>query len=463
MTIETTPLAHQAKEYNTAPEAVEDAFRIRIKDTWKRLRAEPWYFWFFCAYIMFEYVRPQVIYPWLDFLPWGMVTLLAAFFLRAAAQEPKGISSPVAIPFLAFFIWAAATIPLAYFPDWSMRRYAALINWPLVLILFSWVVNTKFRFFIVLLLFLLCSFKMSQHAAYGWVMRGFSFSRWGAAGASGFFQNAADLGVQLIIFAPLGAVFYFSLRRYWGRGWRLFFLLFPLTAIGGAISTGQRNTMVGVAALGIAVILLFKHRFRNLLLVAMAGAVIWFAMPQEFRDRFDTAGDDKTSQSRLHYWEMGIEIWKDHPVKGIGYENWIPYFLAFHRGESGLSWKAAEVAHSTPISLLAELGTVGFVLYYWLAAAVFFTNNRSSRMLAHLDPPLWRLVPVGLNLGLFGFLAASLFLSVQYYPFLFFQAGFTAAIYRIAKKEQTLLTQASRTPAIGLRPFVRREAAVEAH
>jgi O-antigen ligase len=435
----TVPTTESKGEVNTSPEALEDAYRIRIKATWQRLRAEPWYFWFFCGYIMFEYVRPQVIYPILNFLPWGMLTLLGAFALRALANEPKEIRSPITLPFLAFFIWAFITALLSYFPAASWQRYEALINWPMVLVLFIWIVNTRFRFYIVLLLFLLCSYKMAQHAGLGWIKRGFAFSRWGAAGASGFFQNAADLGVQLVIFIPLAAVFYHSLKRYWNKWWRYFFLSFPVLGVAAAISTGQRNTMVALAALGVGVILLFKHRIRNLVLVALAAGAVWLAMPDEFKARFETAGQDTTSLSRVRYWERGLDIWQNHSLHGIGYENWLTYFRVYYPDVSALKWKSAEVAHSVPISVLAELGTPGYFIYYWLVATIFFANLRSAKMLHHLDPPLWRLTPIALNLGLIGFLAASFFISIQYYPFLFFQAGFSAALYRLGLKEQALL------------------------
>lgn len=434
-------------ESHDNPDVLQDAYSLKIKKTWQRLREEPWYFWAFCGYILFEYVRPQTIYPILNILPWGLVTLFGAFFLRALSTEPKGISSPLTLPFLSFFFFAFLSACFSYYPAEAFKHYDILINWPLVLVLFIWIVTTRFRFYIVTLLFLLCSFKMAQHAAASWVLRGFSFSGWGVSGAPGFFTNAADLGVQLVIFLPMAAVFWYSFKRYWGRGWRLFIFLFPLAALAGAIGTGQRNTMLALVALGLGVILLFKHRLRNIFLVAIVAGLVWLAMPQEFKARFETAGEDNTSLSRLHYWGRGMEMYREHPWLGVGYQNWVPYYTTRYPGEQRSQW-VTEVAHSTPVTLLAELGTLGTLCYYWLVLGIFFTNIKTSRLLAHLEPPFWRLFPIALNLGLLGFLAASIFLSITYYPFLFFHAGFTAALWRIAQKEQARLP--SRSPWYGM-------------
>lgn len=411
---------------------LESAYRIEIASTWRNLRKEPWYFWFFCAYIFFEYVRPQVIYSWLDFLPWGQVTILGAFFFRLVDTERKSIRSPVTLPFLLFFGVVILSCFFATYPQVSLKNYPTIINWILVLVLFLWIVTTRFRFYIVLLLFLLCTFKMSQHAARSFLTSG--FSGWGAAGAPGFFQNAADLGVQLVIFLPLAVVFYLTLKSYWSRGWRLFFLLLPVSAVLGILGTGQRNTLLALAMMGIAFIFMHKHRFKNLMVVAIAAAAIWLIMPAGFKERFETAGEDETSLTRLHYWERGLQIYEQHPVIGIGYENWLTYYAIHYPGET-VRWKKAEVAHSTPITILAELGTLGFITYYALVVTIFWTNVRSGRMLQMLTPGPWPLLPMALNLGLVGFLAASVFLSITYYPFLFFQAGFTAALFCIAKKE----------------------------
>ena len=102
---------------------------------------------------------------------------------------------------------------------------------------------------------MLTSFKMSNHGAKTWVSRGMSFESYGISGGPGYFGNAADLGVQMLIFAPLSAAFILGCRQYWGRYKRLFFYLFPVTAVMTVMATGERGTMLGLVAIGLVLVM----------------------------------------------------------------------------------------------------------------------------------------------------------------------------------------------------------------
>jgi O-antigen ligase len=63
---------------------------------------------------------------------------------------------------------------------------------------------------------------------------------------------------------------------------------------------------------------------------------------------------------RLQQWRIAADAFREHPLTGLGAENYEAYFLQ-HR-ETDL---VVRQAHSRPMELLAELGFPGFVL--WLA------------------------------------------------------------------------------------------------
>ena len=416
--------------------SLEGVYRFRLREIWQRLRAEPFHFWLFCGYLFFEYFRPQGIIPVIDFFPWARTLILAAFlFALAANRDSKSLVSPLSVPFFAYFTVVFISVPFAFDVEYSMREVPTMINWVIVYLLFLWVVNTKFRFFIALAILFLASAKLAQHGFRVSLSRGFGFASWGIRGPAGWFQNAADLGVQVAIFTPWAVAAYFGLRRYWdSRLLRWAFAFFPVAGVITGMAIGQRNTAVAFVAMGLAFLLLSRNRARNLFAVGIAAAALFVLMPDEYKARFDTAGTDGTSESRLTYWEYGGRIYADNPVIGVGFNNWAPYTMS--RYPEMFILGRYEVAHSVPVTVAVETGTLGLVTYSWLVLMLFLTNLKSARLFSATDPPFWKYFAVSLNVGLAGFLGAGLFLSIVIYPYLWFQAGLTAALYRLALQEQ---------------------------
>jgi len=408
-----------------------DYLSVNIRSIWAALKAEPTYFWLLCAYIFFEYVRPQSVYPIIAFLPWAKLSLLGALSTRVLSNEKKTLDNPLTFTSIGFFFAALCSSVFAEYPSLSFDRFAAFINWLIVYFLFLWVLTTRFRLFIVILLLMLTSFKMSNHGAKTWINRGMSFEAYGISGGPGYFGNAADLGVQMLIFAPLSAAFILGFQKYWGKYKRLFFYLFPLTAVMTVMATGERGTMLGLAAIGITLVMAGKQRLRKLLVIAVVGFAIFQFMPDQFKARFQTAGTDGTSQARLKYWKRGLEMYQDHPIFGIGFSNWQRYYSTHYPGES-LRADHQEVAHSTPVTVLAEMGSLGFFFFYGMALWTIVINVRTITALKGRDEDKpWRFIAFGLNLGLIGFLVASCFVTEHEFPFLFVQASLSAALYNI--------------------------------
>lgn len=418
--------------------SLDDVYQLKVRSIWRRLRKEPLYFWLFCGYVFFEYFRPQTIYPLLGILPWAPIFIFGALLLFLAdKRDSKSISGPLTFPVLGCFAITFLSFVFAFDPSWSFRQADVLVNWILVYLCFLWIVNTKFRLFIVFLLLLLISFKMAQHGFRMSVARGFAFQRWGVGGHSGWFQNAADLGVLMVIYTAWSVAFYYGLRDRWQQRWlRWLFLLFPVAGLVTALATGQRNTTLAVAAMGLALIVFSTNRARNLVIVGMVAIVGYSLASDEFKARFESAEQSGTAQTRLHYWTRGMEFYARNPVIGVGYNNYVAYYAAHYPGEAFGRRGGFQVAHSVPVTIAAETGTLGFFFYYLVVAMIFVTNIRSARMLSVTDPPFWRYLALSLNYGLVGYVVAGIFLSIAFYPFLWFQAGLTASLFTVAIREK---------------------------
>lgn len=399
---------------------------MRLRAIWRFITSQPASFWLINFYLFIEYVRPQSIYRSIDVLPWGQTALLLT--LLAVVLEGKLLKRPgsVADPLLAVFsLILVASSVAAIYPDVAYGAWELYFSWVLVYILITSTVTTEKRFFIFMLAFLLFSFKMSQHGSRSWVLNGFAFRDWGAAGAPGWFQNSGEFGVQMCVFLPLSVEFILALRSHWGRVTRWVFYLFPVTAVASMVSSSSRGALVGGAAVALWWVARSKHRVRALLAVAVVGAATWAVVPPEQKARFAAAGEDDSSTNRIERWEDGLEMAKDNPLLGIGYENWGRHY-------------GGRLPHNIFIEAASELGFTGFFAFLALIFGTFYINARTRRLVRSIptETEFLKHMAFGLDGALIGYMGSGFFVTVLYYPFFWINLAMAVALHTAARRKR---------------------------
>lgn len=403
--------------------AAEGVYSLRFGLLWRAIRRQPLSFWLVTVYMLFEYVRPQAIYPALASFPWAQLSILAApiaYLLEGGRMRAR---NPINL-WLGLFVGAVLlSWAFAQYPAVSEAKMSVMANWVLAYLLVANLAATEARFFLFYLLFLLASFKMSQHGFRTWAARGFGFASWGATGAPGWFHNSGEFGIQMCIFFPLTLYFIGALRAKLEKWKRVALLLLPFTAVASIIATNSRGALLGGAAVGLWLLLRTRYPFRGLLGLAVLAVLVLQVMPEEQKERFSTMGEDKTSESRLTYWRHGIETFKQHPITGIGYENWGEYY----RGTYG----RVALPHNVFIQALAELGLVGTVALLGMIVASFVVNHRTAALAKAMGERgrFFSYTARGLDGAMIGFMASAFFVTVLYYPFLWFSLGLTSALH----------------------------------
>ena len=141
----------------------------------------------------------------------------------------------------------------------------------------------------------------------------------------------------------------------------------------GVLATGSRGTLVGFLA-GLVVVLRLRPPTalgpRKLLagvlaIVTLAVAVAWFLEhhPYVLARLGRTGSTDPNVEHRLALWRAAFDAFAAHPLFGIGYGQFTSY-----AGYMRL-WRA-QVAHQTYLSMGAELGLLGLLVFLWLLWAV---------------------------------------------------------------------------------------------
>lgn len=421
---------------------IKDYYALNVGAMYRGLKQESWAFWWLCIYFFFEYVRPQNIYTVIDFLPWTQLALLATLITVRSDRTVGWVKSPTNLPIILFYLLVLLSSLLAFQPSLSWGTIDVAVNWIVAYFLIITIVNSERRFFILLLLFLLTNFKMSLFGFRTFVMRGFSFQGWGVSGSPGWFQNAGDFALQMDIFVPLAIVFVYELRKYWGRRKRLLLYLLPFTGLVTIVASSSRGGQLGLA--GVAIWYLLKSRIglKAVIGIIIASLLLYQVAPPEMLEKFESSGEDRTSQARLAFWGFGMEVIKDFPVLGVGYENWLDYCWFVKPGGFMIAappgydpYVHCLDPHNTYIEAAAEIGIPGFLLYVFMILLVFVINARTRVKAKEIGNNFILYTAHALDAGLVGYLISSTFLTVLFYPMFWFQLALTAALHEVSRRQ----------------------------
>jgi putative inorganic carbon (HCO3(-)) transporter len=406
---------------------VEDFYAFKIKNMWSYFKAQHYSFWMICGYLFFEFVKPQAIFPLLSVVPWAQFLLIGALIGMFADSSIKKMSSSADILLILFSILIAISIFTATYPEFSKLYYMDFYSWVIIYFLITRIINTKERFYIFLLIFVVAAGKIAFGTSRSWISRGFSFTTWGLMGPKGYFQNSGELAILMLMLFPLAFYLYHALKNkvaLWERLLLAVFWICPILTILGASSRGAQVALV--VQLG----LMFRKsifRIKSLIGIIILITAIIYLLPQEQKDRFSSAGDDKSSEQRLLYWEHGWDMMKDYPYTGVGFFNFIPYY------EDHFSYDMLYPEAQLPHNIFIQVGTdAGF-----MAAALFFliicyccVMALKLTKLKKLEPEC-KAIAAGLGVGVLGYAVAGQFVTVAYYPFLWVHLAFIVCLTKI--------------------------------
>lgn len=445
---------------------IEDLYALKIKAFWQVFKTESWSFKLVAFFLFLEYVRPQSIYPIIDIIPWSQITILMALALLIIKPEKYNISvKPFQLSraarkeyyitplFGVFVLHAMLTIVFSDSPEWALERVDVLLSWLIIYFLIISIVNKEQRWVFLLALFFLCNFKMSFHGFRVWVGRGFSFASYGVSGPSGWFRNSGEFGMQMLYIFPLLVATIYAIRPYISSTMFKLVHFIPVTAASSVIASSSRGDLLGLV---VTILLFLIKRGLSIRVVILGGilfSLLYFVTPDRFKERFESAGTDTTSVTRLEYWANGVEIANQHPIFGVGYENWVPYYYNHYFNPE--IYRRVETAHNTFIQCMAELGYVGLGLFLLLCYTSYKLNVATEKIGRQADSKFYIYLPIAFNIALISLMVSSSFIAALYYPFYWIHFAFTVALHRAAKDNATkvLHMQAAAEPETDLKPL----------
>jgi len=182
-----------------------------------------------------------------------------------------------------------------------------------------------------------------------------------------------------------------------------------------------------------------KKRVLGLTITAFVVTGIFVLAPASYVERMQTItgpalekGD--TGYGRIALWKAGLKMMIDHPITGVGLGRYqAAYGHDYHRKEDR-KWR---VAHNSYISMGAETGIAGFLLYIYLLYTIFKENNdlRKSLRAAGMEKHFIYFLSKALTAALVAYCVGTMFLTAWYYIHIYLIIALTLAIRRIMVEE----------------------------
>ena len=395
-------------------------------------------FWVLIGYFFVEYVRPQDRIPGIGALKIGLLLSVLSALIWFSKGDKTVLREPLVRLYIAFVLLAAATVPLAVNTFWAYRSTEAMALFFLAATLPATTVLAEpaklFRFFPYWIVF---------H-----VLITLSSIKTAGRGSGGFLSDENDFALAVVMAIPY-AYFLSQSPRIKFRGKLLYLTAAGILAF-GVIVTASRGGFVGlVGCLGM-ILLLAKHKLRNLLMVCLLGLGVWVFVPSSYYGEIESINDptDSTRQDRLYMWDRAMEMYADHPTIGVGAGNypWRVYEYQLKTPDfdpASTRQRGGRVAHSLYFTLIAELGTLGTLFYVgmlWVVVRKLFRvmKAKSDNPAVQLELTDYSLLAKAMLVSLGTYLLSGAFISVLYYPHLSYLIGFVIALsYCTAKATQS--------------------------
>lgn len=407
-----------------------------FKQYYKDCQAEDLGFYMVAGYIVFSYLRPHMLFPLLDIIPWTQLFIIGGLVYAVSKGNLR-----FQLPHFTILLFSIVCLLSAYnsqYPAISFRNVDIPFIWLLEALCFTCCINSTRKLKLIVILFFLMLFKISFFGARTWVQRGFGFQDYGISGPSGFFQNSGELSLLMAMITIMSVSVMIGSEHP-----RKIYYALPITAIMTVLAASSRASQLALLAAAF-IFFLIKGKL-NLKYLLMAITVIYGGytlLPDEQKARFTSAGEDSTSQSRLLYWEKGVDMVKDHPWLGVGFQAFPMYFHAHYADEipEGSNFgQKREVAHNTLIEVSSEAGIFGLLSYLWMYFIVFKLNGNSRKLLrvSSLVPSQQWLYQfsIGLDIAQIAFIIGAFFMSVALYPYTYFMIMFSLSLNNAVQAE----------------------------
>jgi O-antigen ligase len=403
----------------------------------------------FLFFLFWTILRPQDDRPNVAQLHYPMVLLLCVLLgtvPRMAKDQRFSIMLAVGRLYLIliyFLLMFASAVATGYTPH-SGYRVSEFFVVVLTCIMLVYWGSSESRIWGVMAAFVVAGLQISRDALTrtSWLREqigGQSFDRMNMNRLNGNFGSPNYVGLLMSVLILICLNFLYTRYSNWLKlaacgAIGMFFYVF--------IKANSRGASLGMAAALFAFLIFQKRKAVTVAMLAIAVIAILSFAPQAYFDRLKTIvsyEQDESATNRLELWQIGISLIRDHPLVGVGPDNFMDY--------------AFDGPHDCYIQAAAEMGIPAAIVYCAILISGFIAGISALR--------LSRKLPDGDNLSALAVAALCLLahITVQGFTtgfahreFVYFIVACAQCTYLVARDRTKQMAPIGPSPAA---PFAR--------
>jgi len=151
--------------------------------------------------------------------------------------------------------------------------------------------------------------------------------------------------------------------------WKIIFLSSTIISIICLVLTATRGSWLGFFV-GIFIILFYLNK-KILLMIPVMIVAFYFLLPANFKTRVENIFNPnyRTNQYRLYWWSVGLKIFKDHPLVGIGDVSTGDMYDKYK--DPGDKERIGHF-HNNFVHIAVTLGGIGLAAFLYMTIAIFY-------------------------------------------------------------------------------------------
>ncbi len=393
-------------------------------------------------------VRPYygvLMYSWLSYMnphritwgaaynfPFAMIVGATTIVAWLISREPKRIPiCGATVLLVAFTLWLNVTTLFALVPDEAWRKWDTVMKIMFMTFLTLALATDRKRIHALVWVIVVSIGFFGIRGGVFMILTGGNYLTYGPPDS--FIESNNDLALALIMILPLMRYLQMHTKSRWVQLGLLGAVLLSMLAIISSYSRG--------AVLALSIMLLYmwaksRRRFVIAVFASVALAVGLSFMPQKWIDRvqsIENYENDASAQGRFDAWLFAINLAKDRPILGGGFnaQEDSDLFMRYSPDAAG-----ARAIHSIYFEVLAEHGFVGLSLYLALMASVFRMAASIKKMTKGNDELIWaRDLATMLQVGFVGYATGGMFLSRAYFDLYYTLVALMILTFTIIRKE----------------------------
>jgi probable O-glycosylation ligase (exosortase A-associated) len=372
----------------------------------------------------------------------GVATVAAWLFSR----EPKSLPwHPLVLLLAIFAAWVSFTTLFAIYPDHAQWKWDRTIK---ILLLNGFVtlglITTRGRLDALIWVIVLSLGFFALKGAVFTLLTGGVYRLEGPPGS--FIADNNQFGMALLMTLPLVRYLQLAARSRWVRLSLWVAIVGFLVAV---LGTYSRGAVIGLAITAVALLVKSRRRMR---LALMAGAALAAAvqfMPEHWHDRVASIfayEEDASAQARLDSWRYAVDVAREHPVVGGGFE--------IFRGNKASTPAGYRSAHSIYFEVLAEHGYVGVAIFVALGLGAYVSAGSVVRRAREHGELSWAAdLAAMVQVSIAAYAVAGLFLNLATFDLYYHLVAIVVIAHALVRK--SVAADASARSAERVSPFER--------